>query len=128
MQENYRLVGILNLFDVVPDFVYPIFEREGRYYFITGDEETLKTEGFEQVSERGVERIVWLSELKTNECKLREFNNESEPIFAFQVSETEVYIGVFKEIRDFLETFETDDRILKKEIKDFITNTGIKQI
>lgn len=128
MLENFRLVGVMNMFGIVPDFVYPIFEKDNQYYFITGDEETLKTEGFEVVKESAIKRIVWLSELKTNEFEPREFNKESEPIFAFQVSGTEVYIGVFKEIEDFLQTFETDDRILKKQIKDFITNTGTKQI
>ena len=46
MQEIYKLAGILNLFNVVPDFVYPVFERNNQYYFMTGDEDTLKTEGY----------------------------------------------------------------------------------
>ena len=128
MRDNYKLVGILNLFDVVPSFVYPIFEKEGRYYFITGDEETLQTEGFEIVKESAVKRIVFLNDLKTNEFLQREFSEESEPIFVFQVSVTEIYIGAFEKIRDFLQTFETDDEILKKEINDFITNTGTMQV
>lgn len=126
MQSNYKLVGILNLFDIVPDFVYPIFERDSQYYFITGDQEDLKTEGFEVVKDAAVKRIIRLSDLKINEFKQREFSKESNPIFAFQVSETEVYFGFFEEIKEFLKDFETEDEILKVTIEDFINNTGNK--
>lgn len=126
MQDNYKLVGILNLFDIVPDFVYPIFERDNQYYFITGDQEALKTEGFEVLKDAAVKRIIRLSDLKINEFKQREFSKESTPIFAFQVSAREVYLGFFEEIKEFLKNLETEDEILKRAIEDFINNTGNK--
>ena len=32
MASSYRLVGILNMFDVIPEFVYPVFEYEGNFF------------------------------------------------------------------------------------------------
>lgn len=31
--NQYKLVGTMNMFDIVPDFVYPVFESQGKYYF-----------------------------------------------------------------------------------------------
>ncbi len=33
MQETYKLVGILDLFGVVPNFVYPVFEKDSNTIF-----------------------------------------------------------------------------------------------
>ena len=35
--KNFRLIGYLNLFMLIPDFVYPIYYREGKFYFADGD-------------------------------------------------------------------------------------------
>ena len=34
----YNLYGVVNLFDKVPGFVYPVFERNGNYYFGHSDD------------------------------------------------------------------------------------------
>ena len=94
MQEIYKLAGILNLFNVVPDFVYPVFERNNQYYFMTGDEDTLKTEGYIPViGDDVIKRIAKISDLKTNEIRQVDFTKESKPFFCFQLSETEVFFG-----------------------------------
>lgn len=126
MQERYRLIGVMSIVGILPDFVFPIFEKDGKYYFINGDEETLKIESFVEVEKCAHERIVPLNNLKTNEIYQRDFTKESEPIFAFQSSEIEVFIGFFKEIKAFLQSFETDNEILREDIEDFINNTGTK--
>ena len=34
MKNNcYKFIGVINFFGVYPDFVYPIFEKDGKYYF-----------------------------------------------------------------------------------------------
>ena len=35
--ENFRLIEYLNLFMLIPDFVYPIYYHEGKFYFPDGD-------------------------------------------------------------------------------------------
>ena len=127
MQEIYKLAGILNLFNVLPDFVYPVFEKNNQYYFMIGDEDTLNTEGYIPViGDDVIKRIAKISDLKTNEIRQVDFTKESKPFFCFQLSETEVFFGFFEEIKDFLQNFETQDEILKEEIADFLTY-GSKQ-
>ena len=67
MQENYRLIGIMDMFGIVPNFVFPVFEKDKKYYFMTGDEATLKVEDFLLIKESAVERIIFINNLKTNE-------------------------------------------------------------
>ena len=127
MQEIYKLAGILNLFNVLPDFVYPVFEKNNQYYFMIGDEDTLNTEGYIPViGDDVIKRIAKISDLKTNEIRQVDFTKESKPFFGFQLSETEVFFGFFEEIKEFLQNFETQDEILKEEIADFLTY-GSKQ-
>ena len=126
MQEIYKLAGIFNQFNVIPDFIYPVFERGGQYYIWTGDEETLKTKRYVPVKDYGIERIIRISDLKTNEIQQTDFSKESKPIFGFQISETEVFFGFFEEIKEFLQNFETQDKTLKEEIFDFLSIYDLK--
>jgi len=127
MQGIYKLVGILNLFNVIPDFIYLVFERNKQYYLLTGDEETLRIKEFVPVKNSAIGRIIKLSYLNTNEIQQVDFTKESKPIFGFQVSDTEVFLGFFEEIKEFLQNFETQDEILKEEISDFLSAYEIKQ-
>lgn len=61
MQETYKLVGILDLFGVVPNFVYPVFEKDSQYYFLVYDENAKKIGRFEPVKSSCISRIVYLS-------------------------------------------------------------------
>ena len=36
-EGNFRLIGYLNLFMLIPDFVYPIYYCDGKFYFADGD-------------------------------------------------------------------------------------------
>ena len=36
MGNAYKLVGFINMLDIRPGFVYPVFENEGKYYFQHG--------------------------------------------------------------------------------------------
>lgn len=125
MTENYKLVGILNMFNVIPDFIFPVFEKDGHYYFETGDEATLKLEEFVEVKQSCVDRIAFLHKFKTNLSRDVEIALKSAPIFGFQVSDDYVFIGNFEEIKKFLISYETNDTILRKQIEDFL-NAGTK--
>ena len=124
MKEQYKLVGILNLFEVVPDFVYPIFEKDNKYYFCIGSEEELKIKDFELENFSNLKKIKYLSDIKSNLSEEIILTKDSEPIFAFQSSYEYVYIGFFKEFKEFFENYEYDDEILKEEIKDFFDVVG----
>lgn len=120
-KEKYKLVGILNLFDVIPDFVYPIFEKDNQYFFQHGDDESLKRLDFLPVKESAIDRIVLLKDLKVNKLPQIWFSVSSKPLFGFHFSDNEVYLGFFEEMTEFLKSFKTEDDILVKEIREFLS-------
>lgn len=126
MQETYKLVGILDLFGVVPNFVYPVFEKDSQYYFLVYDENAKKIGRFEPVKSSCISKIVFLSNLKTNMFQQTDFSKNSEPIFVFQLSEDEIFVAPISEAASFFETFETENSILKKKIADFLDTVGIE--
>ncbi len=42
MLNKYKLIGFLNLFNIVPDFVVPVFESKEKYYFQDGEQDRIK--------------------------------------------------------------------------------------
>lgn len=122
--EIYKLVGILNMFDISPDFVYPIFEKDRKYYFQTGDIQKLQISEFSPVKESYISKVVLLNQVENNLIERKESSLQSEPIFAFQKDKNSVFIGTYQEMVDVLLTFEADNEILKEQIKDFINKEG----
>lgn len=33
MNNHYKLIGVINRFNINPNFVYPILEKDNKYYF-----------------------------------------------------------------------------------------------
>ena len=77
MGNAYKLVGFINMLDIRPGFVYPVFENEGKYYFQHGVNNTLFR--FEEVREDVMDRLIPLKEDPGISITL-----ESNPIYAYQ--------------------------------------------
>ena len=57
MLEQYKLVGTMNIFGLIPDFVYPIFESKGKYFFQNSDN-CLNIDSFDEIyGENNINRI-----------------------------------------------------------------------
>ena len=56
MVKIYKLVGFLNIFDVIPDFAFPVFEHAGELYFQHGKDKAI-TE-FVRVKEEVLLKII----------------------------------------------------------------------
>lgn len=127
--ETYKLVGFMNLFDIVPDFVYPVFQssEDHLFYFQDANEETLTLDGFCLISDSHCSRITFFNDsIKTNKFSSTESSIGSKPIFAFQVSKNFVQIGFYKDLKKFFKSFETTNSILRAEIDFFFNVTGCK--
>ena len=62
MLNKYKLIGFINLFGVIPDFVFPVFENEGEYYFQHGNNDRI--EEFEKVKSDLYKQIIPLIDRK----------------------------------------------------------------
>lgn len=119
MFAPYNFFGILNMFDICPDFVFPIFERNGIYFFEDVNEDTGKIKDFIPVKQDAVRLIKKTDEFELSKIQSKYFCIGSPALVAFQVNESYLQIGTISELKVFLSTYETNDKILENEIKSF---------
>lgn len=128
--KKYRLIGFLNLFSVVPDFVYPVFENDGLYYF--QDEYHGKVIDFVLVKSSVHSMIT-----KTNEYKqilgikkaVLEIGSKS--IYSFQIEKNKIVCGEDVDMLKFFQTYTTHNKAIKKEIlafnRELLNSESIKE-
>ncbi len=121
MQEKrYKLYGFMNLFNITPDFVYPIFENNGKYYFQNSSNYT-EIEEFEQVQDNYLKLIKPLTTTISQLVNVKEYYTiEDEPVIGFQFNPHNVYLGdpfVFYNLIEPLK--HTYDDILHNQINNF---------
>lgn len=124
MNSNYKLVGFLNMFDITPDFVYPVFECDedkNLYFQCEDDEDKLKNICFIQIKKDALDKIIFLKDIKHNiKDTQRKITINSEPIFGFQVSENEVKFGNYEYFKNFFNTFYSTNQTLTNQISAFL--------
>lgn len=119
MFAPYNFFGILNMFNICPDFVFPIFERNGIYFFEDVNEETGKIKGFVPVKQDAIYLIKSSENFKLSKTLDSSFSIGSLALIAFQLSDSYLQIGTISELKSFLSTYKTEDKILNDEIQAF---------
>lgn len=123
-QGYYKLYGIMNFFDIVPDFVRPIFEKDNDYFFQTFNESTQEIE-FAKVKESAIQHITPLSLLCVSGNYFLQDKSYSVGLFAFQTSKRSVVICDSEGMVNFLSLYKTDDEVLKKILNDLLKKIKI---
>lgn len=122
--KTFRLIGVVNHVGVFPGFALPVFicEQDGKWYAEEGDDDKLTINSFYSIEPYGglMKRVVLLDSIQKNDFTISELTIWSEPVFAFQISEAEYFIGYAKEMKEFLQDYKTADSILEKEIEEFM--------
>ena len=116
---TYNLVGIVNPFKTIPDFVIPIFRSGYNYFMQVCDETTKKIDSFEPVKTTYLKEMVMIKVLKNNLTHIVEKTVYNPSIYAFLSFENEVYFGEYDEMKRYLFYFETESSILKRTINEF---------
>lgn len=108
------------MFDITPDFVYPVFECDedkNLYFQCEDDEDKLKNICFIQIKKDELDKITFLKDIKYNvEDTQRKITINSKPIFGFQISESEVRFGNYEYFKNFFYTFNSQNQILTNQI------------
>ena len=121
MIKKYTLFGFYNFLDVIPDFVYPIFERENRLYYEMGQkriEKFIELSEYEcsKVKRLGTQNVRYLGE----KYDRYNFKVSSDLIFAYQNSEKAIVCGNGKNISQYLRNIKTNNTYTDEVIQDFL--------
>lgn len=121
MLDNYNFTGFINLFNIYPDFLYPVYEKDNELYFHNGEINSIND--FDPLNESSKNRVIYLDDSHYHIiCALDSyvFTKHSSPAYAFQESENVVFCSGLSTMYNYIKNFRTDDNILKKAIKNYI--------
>lgn len=129
MDREYRFVGAINLFGLYPDFLFPVYVKEGEYFFHNGDKNRIYN--FDPITESVRDKIVFLQsdQVKITDYTKKKYYHEQDPlVYAFQESPNEIFCSDLTGMINYLISFTTDDEILQKQIRDFINENLLEYI
>ncbi len=113
-EKEYRLVGILNYFDIVPDSIYPVFMDSDNvlYHAFVDDEEKddnyLYTQ-FVRVPEEQVGRVKYLSDCMVKlDCEQDTFRVGDLALSGIELNNGIVYIGTIDKYLEFIKEYKED--------------------
>ncbi len=112
MNEKYKLVGFMNMLNVRPGFIYPIFKLNDILYFQHGEKDRLIR--FVEVNKCLYKDLIPLDNSNI------EIDLQSNPIYAYQRRNKSIYYGNANEMKKYLQKIRTESNSLKKEIEFFI--------
>ena len=120
MLEQYKLVGTMNIFGLITDFVYPVFECKERYYFQNSDN-YLNIYSFDEIyGGNNINRIKMLDTSNNRLIGIKEYYSiGDEPVVAFQFSQDDYFMGTIDDFNDIMKNIKFEDKILSKDITDF---------
>ena len=129
MENNcYKFVGVINFFGVCPDFVYPIFKKDDKYYFQKTNNTIITS--FNEIKDNL--RINMINFLDKDTTKFINIKNEyyigNEAVVAFQTDKNEFLISDTSSFVSFISKFVTEDHILIEEIDTFLDNVKRKKL
>lgn len=126
MDRYYEFVGVVNLFNIYPDFVFPIYVYENEFFFHNGIDNIILS--FEQITDSIRNKIIFKDSkevLFDNECTKKHFFVNDAPIYAFQDDEKKVFCAELDDMIIYLRQFHTNDKILSMQIERFIEESKI---
>lgn len=122
MLNGYKFIGVLNLFNLYPDFLFPIYQKGEEFFFHNGKRNRIYN--FDRITESVREKIVFLDSedvFITNTSKNQYFFEHDTPVYAFQNSEKEIFCADLGDMIKYLSMFATNDKILSKQINRFVS-------
>lgn len=118
-KNQYKLFGTMNMFDIIPDFVYLVFEKDGKYYFENSDNSS-EIDSFSEINKEYISKIKSLTSSADKLMNIKQYYTiGDEPLVAFQTSEESCFIGTSNDFNNFVKDINIEDEILAKNISDF---------
>ena len=106
--ENYKLLGVLNVLDTIPDFLMLVYCDGSKLYF----RDNIYCTEYKPVPIYLRPKIVPLVNIPKEQV-------DTEKLFAFQSTKKDVIIGNFEDMKEFFKDFETNEKYLCDKIQLF---------
>ena len=118
--DVYKFVGVINRFGVYPDFVYPVFEKNDKYYLEFCYDNFIHS--FKEITEKKyIDKIRLFDECMLSNIKIVHFVGD-EKVMAFQIDKDNFIVNGINDFSLFIKNFVTDDIILSEAIDYFFFN------
>ena len=111
--ERYKLCGYINLFGIIPDFVYPVYYRNGKYFFAHGDKFCIKR--FFRVKKDYLREIQPLPE----KYGLIQRQVENDQIYIYEKSYGEILLGTGYNLVKKISNIRIGNTILQNILEEF---------
>lgn len=122
--ERYKLVGIINLYNVCPDFVFPVFQcfEDNKLYFQNGKIDIIQN--FDYIGEKLEDKVVYFTNIQNDVVILceNEVDIDEMPVLAFQNENRDILCANAEDMIDFLKDYHTDNDVLQKIINGYIND------
>lgn len=126
--KEYKLFGFLNMFELVPDFIIPIFELQNIFYIQEGENDQISA--IVPLKQEFYSKVIAMNKYRHVQYLPDHLyiTTTSSPKYAFQSSKNNIVFGDSKVLLEYLDTFYTTDDILKQEIDDFRDDIGYRVV
>ena len=122
--KRYVLKGIINVNDYNMDIVYPVFMKDGLFYF--QKIKNHKIENFELITNiKLLEKIKIFEKGITNTLINKRCSIGDNAFYAFQTDENDVFVSTIDGFIRFLKLIKVNDTVLRFSIQHFINQNEI---
>lgn len=117
---KYNLIGVTLSQNDCADFVRPIFEYNGKYYFQYGKCGIIYT--FKEIPKEFKNKITLLSQINisTNTVLKKEYTIGDDPVIALRLDRQNYFLSDIHNFIKFIKEYKTEDEILQEEIETLI--------
>lgn len=126
---HYELVGTINLFDVVPEFVIPVFKNE-HSYFIQNRSNTVNIDAFDIITVPNMLKII--KPLNKGDLIIPsnkfDYVEGDEVVLGYQVDESKIFIGTLAEFEQYIKENPIKDEFMSKEVPHVIEELKYKKV
>lgn len=127
---KYKLVGVLNILDLIPEFVYPVFTDGGKYY-LQNCFDLLTIDSFEPIiNEKYITYIKPLNKYDVDLSNIKKYYVQGDDVLiGYQSNEKQLFLG---SVNEFNQTYKEGkietNYFMEIEVDDFVSKTEDKQL
>lgn len=110
----YKLVGFINIYNVIPDFVYPVFSAHNKFYFQDG--KTIFINKFYEIETDLINKIMFFKDLfiegLSDSTIPKTFCRNSPSVYAYQENNEKYFMGDLVSFYNYINKQSDNDLII----------------